>query len=133
MKKEAVKYFEAIGRRKTATATVRLQAQAGDILVNGKEALEYFKGLVAEVSLLSPLKATSNLNKFSGTVKVSGGGITGQLEATRLAIARALVMFDAEHRGVLRLQGLMTRDPREKERKKYNLHKARRAHQFSKR
>lgn len=133
MRKATREFFEATGRRKTSTATVRLHKDAGDLLVNGKPALEYFRGLVAETTLFSPFRVTNTLNQFSGTVKVTGGGITGQLEAVRLAIARALLKIDPENRSVLRLQGLLTRNPREKERKKYNLHKARRAHQFSKR
>ncbi len=122
------------GRRKEAVARVRLIPGNGAILINGKEPREYFGGRETYIkSLLRPLEVAGVLDRFDIFVKVEGGGTTGQVEAVRLGIARALVEYDESLRPVLRKEGLLTRDPREVERKKYGLKKARRAPQFSKR
>ena len=132
-KKPTKQFYQGLGRRKRSTATVQLIEGKGDLLVNGVVQEEHFKGALCATLLAAPFSLTGNVGKFYGTVKVSGGGRSGQLGAVCLALARALLAFDAENRGVLRLKGLLTRDSREVERKKYNLHGARRAHQFSKR
>ncbi len=133
-RKKTITYYQGVGRRKRSTATARLFAGKGELVVNNKPIKEYFLGAAhAEVAYLAPLIATANEGKFDGTIKVSGGGVFGQLGAIKLALARALTAYNEEHQLILRKRGMLTRDPREKERKKYNLHKARRAHQFSKR
>ena len=132
-KKKLPKYYQGLGRRKRSTATARLFEGEGELLVNDTPIDEFFKSKTASSEYLSPFETTSTQGKFYGTIKVSGGGMSGQLGAVRHAISRALLAYDESHRPSLRKKGLLTRDPREKERKKYNLHKARRAHQFSKR
>lgn len=130
---ELTQYF-ATGRRKESVARVRLVPGTGTFLVNGKTPEEYFGGRTAyQISLRRPLEVTKTLGRFDVLAKVEGGGMTGQVEAVRLGIARALVAYDETFRSELRRAGLLTRDPREKERKKYGLKKARRAPQFSKR
>lgn len=134
------KYFEAVGRRKRATARVRLytsnpqnSAEAGNIVVNEKPYKSYFSSerlwLIAEDSL----KKLKSMNRFRATVKVSGGGTHAQAEAIRHGLARTLTLFDANFRKRLKRAGYLTRDPREKERKKYGLKKARRRPQWAKR
>jgi small subunit ribosomal protein S9 len=131
--REKVQYF-ATGRRKESVARVRLMPGDGTITVNGKTPEEYFGGRLAyQISLRKPLEVTGTAGRFDVIARVEGGGITGQVEAVRLGIARALVAYDENFRSELRRAGLLTRDPREKERKKYGLKKARRAPQFSKR
>lgn len=132
-KVELAKFYSATGRRKRSTATIHLFEGKGDLIVNDKPIGEYFAGSIKEMEYGSPMKALGLETSFFGTIKVRGGGTTGQLGAVRLAIARAILKFDESHRPVLRKRGLLTRDPREVERKKYNLHKARKAHQYSKR
>lgn len=127
------KYYQGIGRRKRSTAIVRLYEGKGPLLVNDKSIEEYFYGEKEALTYLAPFKATMQMNRFNGTVKVIGGGKVGQLGAVALGMARALLVYNPDLRSTLRKKGLLTRDPREKERKKYNLHKARRAHQYSKR
>jgi len=132
-KEKKKKYYSGVGRRKTSTSTVRLYDERGSLLVNGKPIEEYFPSERATYFYMEPFRAAVLMNKFSGTIKVSGGGKSGQLGAVILGIARALEKYKSDLRPALRKRGLLTRDPRKKERKKYNLHKARRAHQFSKR
>lgn len=137
--KKPKRYYEAVGRRKTATCRVRLftikpfEDEEGKILVNNKFYKEYFPTLelyqIVEVSL-SKLKS---LNRFEVSVKVKGGGIKAQAEAIRHGIARALVKFNPDFRKKLKRAGFLRRDPRMKERKKYGLKGARRAPQWQKR
>lgn len=127
------KYFSALGRRKEATATVRLFEGKGDITVNSKTINEYFPFEADMMAYSEPFVVTDTEGKFYATVKVSGGGKSGQLGAVILGFSRALVEFDEKFRKPLRDAGLLTRDPREKERKKYFLKKARKRPQYSKR
>lgn len=127
------KYFEAVGRRKTAVARVRLfEDKKGKIIINGQEHLKFLDTLELVRSVELPLKATG-VNNFSVYAKVNGGGIRGQAEAVRHGIARALLLVDKEWRTTLRPLGYLTRDPRQKERKKPGLKRARRAPQWAKR
>lgn len=122
------------GRRKESVARVRLSLGKGKITVNEKTPEEYFGGRKAYLrSVRMPLEVTGTKGRFDISANVQGGGLTGQVEAVRHGIARALVEYDESFRTDLRKAGLLTRDPREKERKKYGLKKARRAPQFSKR
>ena len=127
------KYFYANGRRKTSIATVRLYKGAGVITVNNKPITEYFdlKTLIGLIK--SPLKLTGSENKYDITAKVSGGGTASQASAIRHGIARALVEADPLNKHTIKVAGMLTRDPRTKERKKPGLKRARRAPQFSKR
>ncbi len=121
------------GRRKTAVARVFLRDGKGAIIVNGKKLDEYFK-TQAEVAIVrQPLDVTNNLEKFDVVINVRGGGITGQCEACRHGLARALSVYDVTNTSVLRANGFLTRDPRMVERKKYGQKGARRRFQFSKR
>jgi len=126
-------YYQAVGRRKCSSAVVRLFKQGGPLLVNDKPIEEYFPGEPAKVAYSEPFRATGTERKFSGTVKVSGGGKTGQLGAVVLGFARALISYDEKFRPSLSRAGLLTRDSREKEPKKYFLRKARKRPQYSKR
>ena len=123
----------AIGRRKTSTARVYLQAGDGTITVNGREAPDYFPQDARRRALLMPFEVTDTLGEYDVLVNADGGGLTGQAEATRLGIARALVKIDEEMRKPLREAGFLTRDDRMVERKKYGQPKARKKGQFSKR
>lgn len=125
--------FFGTGRRKQSVARVRLIPGAGKVVVNNKSLDEYFDYETLKRDLLQPLVITENAGKYDVIVKVEGGGFTGQAGAIRLGIARALLKADSECRGDLKKAGYLTRDAREKERKKYGLKKARRAPQFSKR
>lgn len=122
-----------IGRRKTAVARVYVQEGKGEIFINGKELNEYFTTGVLQYKVEQPFALTGTKGKYDVNVKVYGGGITGQAEATRLGISRALCEIDSEFRGELKPEGLLTRDPRMVERKKYGQKKARKKFQFSKR
>jgi len=122
-----------IGRRKTATARVILRSGNGVIMINNKEAKDYFKTENLFQEVLHPLKVTNTIGTYDVTVRVNGGGFTGQAGAIKLGIARALVQNNAEFKSPLRKEGLMTRDPRAVERKKYGQPKARKKFQFSKR
>jgi small subunit ribosomal protein S9 len=133
MKANTHGFHTAVGRRKTATARVRIKAGSGAILVNNTDSLEYFKKKILQMDLEQPLEITGNNGKFDVFVNVRGGGLSGQAGATRLGIARALVTLDAELKRALRAAGMLTRDSRQKERKKYGLAKARKRFQFSKR
>jgi len=122
-----------IGRRKTAVARIYLSEGKGAITVNGKEYKSYFTTGTLQYKVQQPLMLTDNLTSYDIKVNVYGGGVTGQAEAIRLAITRALVFINADHRAVLKPEGLLTRDPRMVERKKFGQKKARKKFQFSKR
>lgn len=126
-------YVYGTGRRKTAVARVRLLPGDGDIVVNGKPAAEYFGGAAREGALVQPFRVTETEGRYSASVLVAGGGVTGQVGAIRHGIARALVTAHPDARVALREAGLLTRDPRAKERKKYGLKRARKAPQYTKR
>ncbi len=113
-------YYEAVGRRKTATARARLSVgKSGEFTVNGKPAEKYFPGEVCKKLYLEPFRTTNTMNRFAVSVKTFGGGLPGQLGATIHAISRALVKVDAEKfRPILKNRGFLTRDPRAKERRK---------------
>ncbi|NLN50555.1 MAG: 30S ribosomal protein S9 [Acholeplasmataceae bacterium] len=127
-----VQYF-GTGRRKKSVARVILTSGTGKFLVNGREFEEYIPSPATRLDVLQPLEITENDGKFDIEVNVFGGGLTGQAGAIRLGISRALLEVDPELRKVLKPAGLITRDARVKERKKYGLKKARKASQFSKR
>ncbi len=127
------KYIEAIGRRKQSSARVRLFSGEGVFVVNGKPADQYFSRDIDLRTILTPLKVTDSEGRFDVSVKVSGGGVTGQAGAVSLGIARALLKDDPELRRTLRQHGLLTRDARVKERKKPGLKRARKAPQYTKR
>jgi small subunit ribosomal protein S9 len=127
-------YYEGLGRRKAATARVRLHVGGnGQIVVNDKPANVFFPRDGDLRVMEGPLRVTETEGRFDVTVKVKGGGITGQRDATRLGIARALLKLDPELRPVLRRGGFLTRDSRVKERKKPGLKRARKAPQYTKR
>jgi len=127
-------YYEGLGRRKTATARVRLFPDGkGAILVNDRPLSEYFPCEWDVLHMTEPLKLTGTAEGFDVTVRVKGGGMSGQAGAVRLGIARALLKADPELRSVLRKEGFLTRDAREKERKKPGLKRARKAPQYTKR
>jgi small subunit ribosomal protein S9 len=126
-------YYEGVGRRKTASARVRLYPGEGNIIVNDKTMAEYFSRERDALHLLEPLKITDNEGKFNVSVKVQGGGVSGQAGAVRHGIARALLAADPNLRPVLRKGGFLTRDARMKERKKPGLKRARKAPQYTKR
>jgi len=126
-------YYYGTGRRKTSTARVRLYPGEGAMVVNGRPAAEYFDREVDMARVLEPLRVTGTENQFMVSVMVSGGGITGQSGATRHGIARALTAANPEFRSALKSAGLLTRDPRAKERKKAGLKRARKAPQYTKR
>ena len=123
----------SLGRRKTSVTRVTMTEGSGEIIVNGRDAAEYFPVTTQQFKLNQPFALTETKGKFDVVVTVDGGGITGQVDAVRLGIARALVQVDAEHKPKLKAEGLMTRDPREVERKKFGQKKARKRFQFSKR
>ena len=122
-----------IGRRKTAVARVYLSEGKGNITVNKKELSNYFPTGTLQYKVNQPLVLTNNEGNFDINVNVYGGGITGQAEAIRLALSRAMCELDEENRLILKPEGLLTRDPRMVERKKFGQKKARKKFQFSKR
>ena len=122
-----------IGRRKTAVARVYVAKGKGKITVNKKDMTDYFSTATLQYKVNQPLALTNNDGNFDITVNVYGGGITGQAEAIRLALSRAMCELDAENRAILKPEGLLTRDPRMVERKKFGQKKARKKFQFSKR
>ena len=126
-------YYYGTGRRKTAVARVRLFQGPGNLVVNGKVADDYFGRQLYLTMMQEPFKVVEGLSPFNATIKVVGGGTTGQAGAIRHGIARALLKFDETLRPALRKAGLLTRDARVKERKKYGLKRARKAPQFTKR
>lgn len=121
------------GRRKSSVARVILTSGSGKFVINGREFEEYIPSAATRLDVLQPLALTENEGRFDVSVNVYGGGITGQAGAIRHGITRALLEVNPELRLTLKPAGLVTRDPRAKERKKYGLKKARRASQFSKR
>ena len=135
------KVITASGRRKRSIAQIKMVPGSGKITVNGKDVREYLPFEVNVMNLMQPLVATNNESTFDIEVVVKGGGYNGQTEAIRLAITKALLVYDentdpnsdSSYRKILKAAGFITRDPRVKERKKYGLRKARRAPQFSKR
>jgi small subunit ribosomal protein S9 len=132
-KEKAVKYY-GTGRRKEAVAKVWLVPGSGNISVNGKSYTEYFCGRkLLEALIKKPLEVTSTTTSYDVIVKALGGGVPGQAGAVSLGIARALLVLNPDFRAKLKKVGLLRRDPRMKERKKYGLKRARRAFQFTKR
>lgn len=128
------RYFEGVGRRKTSTARVRLfPGGDGTITVNDKPGREYFARIGDYEAVTAPLRTIGQDGKFNLTIKVEGGGSTGQSEATRQGVARALLRMNEDLRKPLRRSGFLTRDSREKERKKPGLKKARKAPTYTKR
>ncbi len=128
------RYFYAVGRRKTASAQVRLYPEGtGQIIVNGKPLEKYFTRMQDILDVTAPLRYTGHEGHFDITVVVRGGGITGQAGAIKHGIARALVKYDESLRPILRRGGFLTRDPRMKERKKPGLKRARKAPTYTKR
>jgi small subunit ribosomal protein S9 len=125
--------YLATGRRKTSVARIRMLPGSGKISVNGKELIEHFRRETLKMDIEQPLRVTDTAGKFDITVTVEGGGLSGQAGAVRLGIARALLNYSEDFRTILRRSGFLTRDPREKERRKYGLAKARKRYQFSKR
>jgi small subunit ribosomal protein S9 len=125
--------INTLGRRKTAVARVYVKAGTGAIVVNGKDAKEYFPTSLLQATIRRPFNVLEVDGKYDVKASISGGGITGQAEALSLAIARALVKEDETVKPALKKLGLMTRDPRMVERKKFGQKKARKKFQFSKR
>ena len=123
----------ATGRRKTAIARVFISEGGGSITINGRDFEEYFPTVALQNQILFPLALTNSRQTYDFNVNASGGGSTGQVGAVRLGIARALIQVNPEHRGVLKQNGLLTRDSRKKERKKPGRPGARKRFQFSKR
>jgi small subunit ribosomal protein S9 len=127
-------YYEAVGRRKLSTARVRVSNGSGTFLVNEKQMGDFFTRYGDAESILSPLSAIGlDSRNFDITVKVNGGGVTGQTESVRLGLARALVKMNPDDIAALRKSGFLTRDPRVKERKKPGLKRARKAPTYTKR
>ncbi len=126
-------YFYGTGRRKKSVARVRLYQGSGNVTINGKSIDEYFGLETLKLIVNQPFGTTETLGKFDVVANVRGGGLSGQAGAIRHGIARALVVADETNKPALKKAGLLTRDPRMKERKKYGLKAARRAPQFSKR
>lgn len=130
----AARYYEGIGRRKTATARVRLSAGSGSFIVNQKNLEEFFTRYGDTETILAPFAATGeNQSQYDVSVIVSGGGVNGQTDAVQLGLARAFAKLNPDYVSVLRKNRLLTRDPREKERKKPGLKRARKAPTYTKR
>ena len=125
--------INTLGRRKSSVARIYLKSGKGKITINKRDHKEYFKTDVLQYKIFQPFELTGTKGKYDATINVKGGGNTGQVEAIRLAISRALVEIDAEYKPLLKAEGLMTRDPRMVERKKPGQPKARKKFQFSKR
>jgi small subunit ribosomal protein S9 len=125
--------YSAVGRRKTSVARVLLQPGSGNIIINGEPLEQRFPRGTHQASITLPLRLTNRLTSFNLLAKVIGGGVSGQAGAIVHATARALLKADETTRSTLREAGLLTRDPREKERKKYGLKRARKAKQYTKR
>lgn len=130
---KAIQEFTATGRRKTAVAAVRLRPGSGKVDVNGREFDSYFPLEIQRSTILAPLRMVDAERKYDLIIRVNGGGIEGQVIATRLGISRALVQESEGRRHDFKVEGFLTRDPRKKERKKYGRAKARKSFQFSKR
>ncbi len=134
VKKTAARYIEAVGRRKTSTARVRItEASKGSLVINGKDLATYFPTLELQKIVNEAIEKSKVAGKFMVTVVVRGGGIHSQAEALRHGLSRTLVKFDEEIRKPLKKLGFLKRDPRMKERRKFGLKKARKAPQWSKR
>ena len=129
----AEQYYEGIGRRKASTARVRIMSGSGDFVVNERPLQEYFPRRGDIESILGPLETVGRRNSLDVSVLVQGGGVTGQTDAVKLGIARALLKLDPDLKPALRQSGFLTRDPREKERKKPGLKRARKAPTYTKR
>ena len=130
---DSVPYFYGTGRRKTSVARVRLVPGEGNVVINSRHIDEYFGIKTLDLIVKQPLNLTETADKYDVIANVQGGGPSGQAGAIRHGISRALLELDAELRPALKKAGFLTRDPREKERRKYGLKKARKASQFSKR
>jgi len=126
-------FFYGTGKRKTSVSRTRLYKGTGTITVNGRELSDYFPRATLQMIIRQPLKLTKTLEKFNIACRVTGGGLSGQAQAVRHGISRALLEFDPEMRGVLKRAGFLTRDSRVKERKKYGQRAARARFQYSKR
>ena len=128
------KYTYGLGRRKAATARARLYKGKGEITINGKPALEYLSGDKSKLAeITDPLALAQKQKEYDITIRVTGGGLAGQVDAIKLAISKAITLEAPDLRPVLKKAGFVKRDPREKERKKYGLRSARKKEQFSKR
>lgn len=123
----------ATGRRKTATAQIRMAPGSGKVTINKLDIVDYLPVEIWRMRALRPFEVTNNIGNFDVIVKASGGGKSGQTDAIQLGIARALVKYDEENRSILKESSMLTRDPRMVERKKYGQKKARKRFQFSKR
>ncbi len=131
---DAKRYYQGTGRRKTSVARVRLFPGSGEFVVNGRSPEDYFGARdLLQRDIRHPLTLTNNLSSFNVLVKVRGGGVASQAGAVRHGVARALLDLDADLRAVMKKAGLLTRDPRMKERKKVGLKRARKAPQYTKR
>jgi small subunit ribosomal protein S9 len=128
-----IQYTNTSGRRKTAVARVYLSEGTGSFVINGKDYSNYFPTMVLQYRVNQPFALTGNEGKYDFKANIDGGGITGQAEALRLAISKALIEINPEWKPLLKAEGLTTRDPRMVERKKFGQRKARRRFQFSKR
>ena len=122
-----------LGRRKSSVARIYLKSGKGKITINKRDHKDYFKTDVLQYKIFQPFELTGTKGKYDATINVNGGGSTGQVEAIRLAISRALVEINEDYKPLLKAEGLMTRDPRMVERKKPGQPKARKKFQFSKR
>jgi small subunit ribosomal protein S9 len=129
----STQYYEAVGRRKTSTARVRLSSGEGTVTCNERTGQDYFPRPGDMDLVLAPLATAGLAGKYNVTIQVKGGGITGQVGASQLGVARALLKIDAELRPAMRKAHMLTRDPREKERKKPGLKRARKAPTYTKR
>ncbi len=130
----SVQYYEGVGRRKESTARVRVMSGSGKFIVNGKDLAQYFPRLGDAENIVLPFEAVGlERSQYDVTVLVKGGGVTGQRDAVRLGLARALVKINPDWTSSLRKRGLLTRDPRIKERKKPGLKRARKAPTYTKR
>jgi small subunit ribosomal protein S9 len=125
--------ISATGRRKEAVARVRITPGTGQFVLNGRSLEEYFPSRTQRMTAMAPLRVVEKEKEIDVIASLEGGGATGQAGALRHGIARALIEMDASLRGILKKEGFLTRDPREKERRKYGLKKARKAPQYSKR
>ncbi len=130
---EELQTIQTVGRRKAAVARVLLRPGEGEWTINGRPMAEYFPRKAHQTRVEEPLRATEMDGRFDIQIRVRGGGLTGQADAIRMGVSRALVAFDEEQRSTLRSRGLLTRDPRKVERKKPGRPKARKRFQFSKR
>ncbi len=124
---------QATGRRKTSVARVRLRDGSGQVTLNGRPLESYFPTMASRMRVMEPLQITQTQGRYDVEATLEGGGITGQVDALRLGISRALIELDEELRPMLKKAGMLTRDARAVERKKYGLRKARRAPQYTKR